>query len=270
LIGNPQITFFKAIYKRHTNFAQEHFINIFNGTPRFDGLFSSIIGRNCDLLGDILLYVELPALAFDVSWVNGIGHFMIDYVEVIIGGEVIDHISGQMIDIIQELSNDLGSKNVLYSMIGKYITFNKNTQTGSKKLLIQLPFWFCKNVALALPQICLAFHEIKIHVKFKPFSACWFKLSDGAEPPAGIEIVKSFLIHTGYYLDSDERRLFAQTSHEYLIEQVQEQAIVNIAPNTLYENIELFLAGKLGLEPSLFAKTNLAPQNNRCQSPRSA
>ena len=107
------------------------------------------------MINDIVLEVELPALYTDISWVNGIGYFMIDYVELQLGGEKIDRMTGELMDAWMELSTQIGIKNTLYTMIGKHITFNKNTQTGILKLLIPLPIWFTSNIERSLPLIAL-------------------------------------------------------------------------------------------------------------------
>jgi len=62
LTGNPQITFFKVVYRRHTNFAMEAIQQTFSGTPDFGSTVSCQISRNGDLIHRSYLQVELPAL----------------------------------------------------------------------------------------------------------------------------------------------------------------------------------------------------------------
>lgn len=241
LIGNPQFSFFKSVYRRHTNFAIEPIRQLFNETPDFAKRVVCIIDKKADMLSDILLEVELPALAIDVSWTNGIGYFMIDYVELQLGGEMIDRITGDLMDAWMELSTQLGIKNSLYTMIGKSITFNKNTQTNAMKLLIPLPFWFTRGVERALPLISMQYTDIKIVIQFKPFDQCWFKLSDGAQPPDGITITKADLICNYIYLDVFERqKLAAQNNIEYLIEQFQIANTYLIYQNTININVPIY------------------------------
>ena len=89
-------------------------------------------------------------------------------------------------------------KQVIHHMIN-------GTSTGDDKAYVPLEFWFCRNIGLALPLIALQYHEVKINIEFD----------------AGIEFGDATLWADYIFLDTDERRRFAQLSHEYLIEQVQ-------------------------------------------------
>lgn len=247
LIGNPQFSFFKSVYRRHTNFAIEPIRQIFTESPDFGKKMTCIIDKKADMLNDILLEVELPALADDVSWTNGIGCFMIDYVELQLGGEPIDHITGDILDAWLELSTQLGIKNSLYTMIGKQITFNKNSQIGKLKLLIPLPFWFTRGVERALPLISMQYIDVKVIVQFKTFNQCWYKLTDAIPPYSPSTstgtpmITNSGLICNYIYLDTHERQKMAtQQSFEYLIEQFQESNAYQVPLNCINLNVPLF------------------------------
>jgi hypothetical protein len=241
LIGNPQFSFFKSVYRRHTNFAIEPIRQIFTESPDFGKRVTCIIDKKADMLSDILLEVELPALSANVSWTNGIGYFMIDHVDLQLGGELIDRISGDLMDAWMELSTQLGIKNSLYTMIGKYITFNTNTQIGIKKLLIPLPFWFTRGVERALPLISMQYTDIKIIVQFKQFDQCWYKLSNGITPTGVPSITKAGLLCNYIYLDTFERQKMAtQQSFEYLIEQFQESNAFQVPENCINLNMPLY------------------------------
>jgi hypothetical protein len=241
IIGNPQFSFFKSVYRRHTNFAIEPIRQIFTESPDFGKRVTCIIDKKADMLSDILLEVELPALINNVSWTNGIGYFMIDNVELQFGGEMIDRVSGDLMDAWMELSTQLGIKNSLYTMIGKYITFNKNTQTKEKKLLIPLPFWFTRGVERALPLISMQYTDIKIIVQFKEFDKCWYKLSGGALPSGVPTITKAGLLCNYIYLDTFERQKMAtQPTFEYLIEQFQSSNPFQVSENFINVNMPLY------------------------------
>jgi hypothetical protein len=262
LIGNPQFSFFKSVYRRHTNFAIEPIRQIFTESPDFGKKMVCIIDKKADLLSDILLEVELPALTENVSWTNGIGYFMIDYIELQLGGEPIDRIQGDLMDAWMELSTQLGIKNSLYTMIGKSITFNKNTQTGAKKLLIPLPFWFTRGVERALPLISMQYIDVKIVVQFKSFDQCWYKLSDGALPPSGVMITKSSLVCNYVYLDVYERQKMAsQQSFEYLIEQFQMTNTFQVPQNSININMPIYFNHPVK-ELIWMYRTNVATNTN--------
>ena len=239
-IGNPQFSFFKSVYRRHTNFAIEPIRQIFYESADFGKQSTCIIDKKGDLLGDILLEIELPALKQNVSWTNSIGCFMIDWVEVQLGGETIDHITGDLIDAYYELTTQLGIKNSLYEMIGKNLTFNKNTQYDALKLLVPLPFWFCRSVERALPLISMQYTDVKIVVQFKPFDKCWFKLTTES-PNSTPSITKANLICNYIYLDVFERTKFAkQPIFEYLIEQFQQSNAYQVPAQIINLNTRLF------------------------------
>lgn len=242
IIGNPQFSYFKSIYRRCTNFAIEPIRQIFTESPDFGKRVTCIIDKKGDLLSDILLEVELPALTENVSWVNGIGYFMIDWIEIQLGGEPIDRITGDLMDSWMELTTQLGIKSSLYSMIGKYITFNKNMQSGAINLLIPIPFWFCRSVERALPLIAMQYTDVKIVVQFKTFDKCWYKLSGGSTPNESTMISKAGLICNYVYLDVFERSKFAkQETFEYLIEQFQQNNRYQVSENITNLTARIFL-----------------------------
>ena len=241
IIGNPQFSFFKSVYKRHTNFSIEPIKQIFTESPDFGKRVTCIIDKKADMLSDIMLELELPALQTYVSWTNNIGCYIIDWVELQFGGEPIDRISGDLLDIFLDITTPSGKKQALYDMIGKFSTFNNNTQTGALKLLIPLPFWFCRTIEKALPLISMQYTDIKIIFQFKDFDNCWYKVSNGETPNSTPSITKANLICNFIYLDVFERTQFAkQQNHEYLIEQFQILNGQQIAQNIINANVRLF------------------------------
>jgi len=241
LTGNPQITFFKVVYRRHTNFSIETINQTFSSTPDFGRKTNVTIARNGDLVSNMCLEVKLPAL-FQTqgsgtyqSWTNGIGNALIKSVNVEIGGQEIDKHYGEWLDIWSELNLPQDKKNNYNRMVGNNYpsddydpdlakdSANESTST----LYIPLRFWFNRNPGLALPLIALQYHEVKINVEFE--EANYLTRSDaaaaisGPESSSGVAVLMTSceLLVDYIYLDTDERRRFAQVSHEYLIEQVQ-------------------------------------------------
>ena len=241
IIGNPQFSYFKSIYKRHTNFSIEPIKQIFTESPNFGKRVTCIIDKKADLLADIILEIELPALKTYVSWTNDIGYFIIDWIELQFGGESIDRITGEFLNSWMDITTDFGKKQSLYNMIGKFSTFNNNTQTGNLKLLVPIPFWFCRSIEKSLPLISMQYTDIKIVIQFKTFENCWYKLSNGVEPDSIPIITSANLICNYIYLDVFERTKFAkELNHEYLIEQFQSINGFYIGPNLLNANVRLF------------------------------
>jgi hypothetical protein len=212
LTGNPQITFFKVVYRRHTNFALESIENTFNGNPGFNKRVTCQISRNGDLIHRMYLQIDLPDLAPGAQWVDFVGLKLLKDVEIEIGGQRIDKHYPQWMYIWNQLSLPHGKTNGYAMLTGGQGFVNAQ---NSNTLYVPLEFWFCRNVGLSLPLIALQYHEVKINIDFEQAA---YLIACGAVPTSDI----TCNLWVDYvYLDTDERRRFAQLSHEYLIEQLQ-------------------------------------------------
>ena len=218
LTGNPQITFFKVVYRRHTNFSMEAIEQTWNGTSNATGRCTATISRNGDLVHR--MYLEINPGTVQGNLNNG-GVAWINSVELEIGGQRIDKHSGLWMETWAELTEPNPSGVVGDSTTAAGTVFqNMSCMGGSdgdsasmvagEKIFVPLQFWFCRNPGLALPLIALQYHEVKVILDHS-FST--------VSSDAGSQVLYCDYI----YLDTDERRRFAQVSHEYLIEQVQEQ-----------------------------------------------
>ena len=229
LTGNPQITFFKIVYRRHTNFSMESIEQTFNGSADFGKRVTCTVSRNGDLLSRVYLQVTIPQVSVPSGekfrWLNYLGHNLIKYAEVEIGGQRIDKHYGDWMHIWNELTQTEGKKVGYQNMIGNVPTLTQLTAPSvttafvpEMDLYIPLEFWFCRNPGLALPLIALQYHEVKINLEFRAASDCYFSSGNAVVVPS----FEAASLYADYiFLDTDERRRFAQVSHEYLIEQVQ-------------------------------------------------
>ena len=209
LTGNPKVTFFQAVYRRHTNFAMENIEQTVNGTASNNGRVSVTVARNGDLIGD--MYVELKT-ASDLGTKAGIttkcdgawaAERAIKDVELSIGGQRIDKHYQTWWRLYSELYLD-GSKKAQY---GKMTSNPVASSAGT--VYLPLLFFFNRNAGLYLPLIALQYHEVRIDFDLSSEFATY---TDGS----------TFKVWGNYvYLDTEERRRFAQKGHEYLIEQVQ-------------------------------------------------
>ena len=214
LTGKPEISFFKVVYRRHTNFAMESIEQTFNGNPSLGNRVTCTISRNGDLVTNMWLEVELDNTA---NLVNSVGHALIEYVELEIGGQRIDKHYGEWLEAWSELTLSEEKLSGFKEMIGRRDA-GRTTAIESEKLYIPLQFFFCRNPGLALPLIALQYHEVKINIKFRDPS--YLQHGENAEKPTKFKSTPR-LFADYIYLDTDERRRFAQSSHEYLIEQLQ-------------------------------------------------
>jgi hypothetical protein len=260
LTGNPQITFFKVVYRRHTNFAMEAIEQTFNGSANFGKKVQCTISRNGDLIHRVYLQATLPKVdvgsdgaSTEFRWLEWVGHNLINNVYIEIGGQQIDKHYGDWLHIWNELSQEAGKQAGYAEMVGNVPELTRKiTKTStdgcdadcaageplarsddSRKcapeytLYVPLQFWFCRNPGLALPLIALQYHEVKIWLEFNELrNLCWQPaagtgVTDVRSRVAAAGLVSASLYVDYIYLDTDERRRFAQVSHEYLIEQLQ-------------------------------------------------
>ena len=212
LSGNPQITFFKVVYRRHTNFSCEAIDQTFNGSADFGKKVTCTISRNGDLISRVYVQVDLPAIS-DGTYGSWVGHKLIKSVECEIGGQRIDKQYGDWLHLWNELSQTAGHWDGYRSMVSGDDADLSSDDGAARTLYIPLQFWFCTNPGLALPLIALQYHEVKINVEFASFADC------ATGTPVSFN---SATLYVDYiYLDTDERRRFAQVTHEYLITQTQ-------------------------------------------------
>ena len=233
LTGNPQITFFKVVYRRHTNFAIESIRQVFNGQAEYGNTITCQISRNGDLINRCYVELDIPGLGYDIissseqpKYVDYLGLKILKSVVCEIGGQQVDKHYSDWMYIWNELSLPIGKRFGYDKMVGANGDYLSKLKTDKKtKLSIPLEFWFCRNVGLALPLIALQYHEVKFKMEFSTIGEIAYNV-DNADNPSGntVTTIAPFEcnIYVDYiYLDTDERRKFAQLSHEYLIEQLQ-------------------------------------------------
>lgn len=185
LTKDPQITFFKMIYRRHTNFATEIIPQFFAHTPDFGKRISVVIGRHGDLVRAMYLVIELPkiptfnnkddnhiGILSSFAWVRKIGYAIIKYVEIELGGELMDKQYGEWLYIWNELTTP-NNKNIdkLIGDIPDLVNFTNGK--NSYKLYIPLKFWFNRITGLALPLVNLQYNHVKINVCFNDLDKCY-------------------------------------------------------------------------------------------------
>lgn len=312
LTGNPQITFFKTIYRRHTNFSMEYIPQYYRVLPTFSTTQSNTltvkIDRNADLLHDCYVLIDIPSIYStkeeNFQWVENLGQNFIASAEITVNGALIDKQYSQWLNIWAQLTVTR-SKRKAYDEItgntwdmrypdkyfGNYSPSTRPTISG-RRLYVPLFFWFCVNPGLSIPLISLQYTEIYVNIEFRPLNelfTMWYGLSpdtlyefgktgtspttglpefdrqlfqaiedaglpatsastlvndleaqgfgplnyfwkfvNGTQAPNGLWTQNSYLYCNYIFLDEDERRRFAQVSHEYLITQVQRQQFTGI------------------------------------------
>ena len=311
LSANPQVTFFKQAYKRHSNFAMESIEQVFNGVANFGKHASVTLARNGDLVSKIYLQATLPSISSNVAgplipstfaWIPFVGQYLIKSVEVEIGGQLIDRHYGDWLHIWNELTLPGGKGRDYLHMVNSYggvriefdgsgecvpcsagdgsplasVTQNQSiaiaalngsgvdgalgagltivgadvssgnggsTCIPENTLYVPLEFWFNRHVGLALPLIALQYHEVKLNFEFNALEN--LVNLDGSGAPVvlshlqSVGLVSASLWVDYIYLDTEERRRFAQVSHEYLIEQLQFTGAETVTSSFTKLNLQL-------------------------------
>ena len=287
LTGNPQITFFKVVYRRHTNFSMESIVQTFSGTAGFGSDVVATISRNGDLVHR--MYLEhtctfthkLASAGADIGLVEHYGHSLIKECEIEIGGQRIDKHSSMWNRVYSDLTEfnptgyfgpvtaptgvPAGNGTLYQLMTGNHIGLNTDIADSTNdafgivgdgpktingfiydgdsghsaaptitvnNIFLPLNFWFNRNPGLALPLIALQYHEVKVKMTFESLAnlartattADFAGAIGAAVSDTGLSVAPTPTMNLWcdyIYLDTDERRRFAQVSHEYLIEQLQ-------------------------------------------------
>ncbi len=237
LTGNPQITFWKVTYRRHTNFAMESIEQTFNGQADFGRRVTCTVSRNGDLAYRTYLQVTLPEIGQSLKntdgdvyarWLDFPGHQLIENVEVEIGGQRIEKQYGDWMHIWCQLTMSKEQEKGYYKMVGNtsQLTFVTDPNFADvdgpcdsdaprqvcaprnalpeTTLYIPLQFWFCTNPGLALPLIALQYHEVKINLDLRAIDECLWAVS-GLDATTGDKKVTSAyaqsLVSASLYVD---------------------------------------------------------------------
>lgn len=280
LTGSPEITFFKSVFKRYTNFSIEYIDLAFETLPTFNTINSKevtcIINRNADLLSEVYVVFQLPSIKsprnLNFKWINNLGINLIEEVSVFIGGQLIDKHRNHHLNFIEELRGNLKSQEAYNYIIGNtpdlynpiiderdefYIIKGRN-------LYIPLKFWFCINDGLSIPLISLQYVETEIRVKFRPINQLFTIGFDDISPSKYISFNNNYHLITGFnelvygnwnqdshilakyiYLDEKERKLFANNTHEYIIPQIQYETFGGIKEGNNIIELNLYLPIKM-------------------------
>ncbi len=154
LSGKPEVSFFRSNYKRYTHYAHSVERQVIQGTPQAGGI--SLV--RFEKKGDLLSYVYFTARDSNNSTVSGLDWSkVIDKVELLIGGQVIDTQDFQWMTDVEPV---VGAQN--FSQ--RYLNFNLSGVTNQKNSFFPLKFFFCKDYFLALPLVAIQFHDVELRI----------------------------------------------------------------------------------------------------------
>ena len=207
LTGTPEVTFWRAVTKRHTNFATEQIEQVFHGSVGWGKRISCTVSRNGDLVNDMIL--EITVKQTGPTWYPA--EAIIKEIELELGGQKLDRHYSDWWRIYDELFRSGEQKEAYKRMTNFSWTGEQSTGQVTRKLYLPLIFFFNKDPSLALPLVQLQFHELKLHITTASDYA-----SLGLAVDLDIKLYATFV-----FLDVEERKKFAASSTETLIEQLQ-------------------------------------------------
>jgi hypothetical protein len=223
ITGNPQITFFKSVYRRHTNFAIESIQQIIDGdlgTDEIKTTSSVKLTKTADLVNRV--YIVCPQQLFGINATE-----LIDSVDLVIGGALIDRHTNEWMKVWNELTVNHHNKEGYKYMVGGFNSTKKTTNNQSS-VTIPLNFWFCRHIGLSLPLISIQYHDIILKIEWGINS--YINRKDDETISSLCEVWCDNI-----FLDSEERKRFGENEHEYLIEQVQIIDTINQGPSSKFK-----------------------------------
>lgn len=191
LTGDPQVSFFQSMYKRHTNFAQVTHRQVIQGNPTTSGTSVVRFERKGDLLGYVYFVAKQGSAI--TPWVN-----FIDKVELLVGGQVIDTHEKEFINTIWP---KLGATGDNFTK-----TLASNESGSATQFMFPLHFFFCDTYSQAIPLVGLQYHDVEVRITWG----------------GNFGVADSFECYANFvYLDDEERRMVADKPRDMLVTQVQ-------------------------------------------------
>jgi hypothetical protein len=219
LTGKPEVSFYRSSYKRYTHFANSVERQLISGTPSAGGISTIRFEKK----GDLLSYVYLTArdgngaMVPNLNWTSNI----IDKVELLIGGQVIDMQDSEWMNNIEPV---VGSVNVNQRLLPPYTGgISPGATTNS---FLALKFFFCKDWQSALPLVALQYHDVEIRITWSANLTLPATSGAALVAPSATYGSLQYILWTNFiYLDQSERDYFAKNAQDMLITQVQRQFI---------------------------------------------
>ena len=246
---DPDYTYFLQSFRKHSNFAREYVDIDPENTADFGGKVSFKVAQNTgDLLKTLSIKMRLPAISTiiydDPRYIESIGHALIEYVDLIIGGKIVQRLPSDYLQIYSEHCITQTKQRALKELIGKYPERTVSTRVSDKDILginstanrdedffVDLPFYFYNNPELAIPLCAIKKQEVEVEIKLRNHDHLIIKGTTGElQPvtPGSIHIKEFTLCAEVIFLDPCERLKIENQKVDYIITQVQ-QNIFDIA-----------------------------------------
>lgn len=223
LTGDPDITYFEQIYKRHSKFALETLDNVFNNqTINFGDTIRGFVEKRGDLIRNIYFRIELSNLDPSIGYTDSIGNALIEYADLIIGGQLVHRINGEYMQIFNEMFIDESQQSGIAVTVG-----STGVRTGlissplPRTFFLNLPFYFRRDDPLSIPLCALTRQEVEVEIKLRPLSELVVQVAPGVPPTQNATIVKATMPVEYVYLQDDEITYYQNKRIEHTITQLQ-------------------------------------------------
>ena len=231
LTGEPQMTYFLKQFKRHTRFAMETAENPIDGTIDFGNNLSAIIPRKGDIIRNLSVKIELSDITADTGtpvYTDSIGHALIEYCDLVIGGQTIERITGEYMEIFSELCVSNSQQDAYYYLVGKSRnqTVDGGNNTGRRVYIVTLPFYFFRNNQLGIPLYSIYRQEVELKFKFRKLREVVINADNNNNPYSSTDNIEASILRSGIlteyiYLTDEEKNYIKARPTDYVIEQLQ-------------------------------------------------
>lgn len=239
---NPDYSYFVESFKKHSNFSTQYVDMDPENEPNFGGKVRFKIPQDQgDLLKTLSVKFTLPALNSSMVYIESVGHALIEYVDLIIGGRVVERLTSDYLQIYSEHYVTQTKQKALEQLIGKYplrtsdrlvsevagnagIIIHDTLGLGTEeKFFVDLPFYFHQHPELAVPLCAIKNQEVEVEFKLRNAQDIVVKVNGNYEKLEQDVKVADFQLCTEVvYIDCAERVKIQNTSRDYLITQIQQ------------------------------------------------
>jgi hypothetical protein len=243
LTGNPDVTYFNQVYKRHSRFSLETIDNVFfNKSVNFGDTLRGIVERRGDLIRNIYFRIELSEIVPSaIYYTDSIAHALIEYADLIIGGQVIERINGEYIKIFDEMFIDASQRSGVDILTGSTGTrTGLSTSPFPRTFFVNLPFYFRRNDSLSIPLCALTLQEVEVEIKLRPLNEIIVEttptlpttiigrpngssitFTTASPTPVSAIILKATMPVEYVFLDDEEKNYYKNHVIEHTITQLQ-------------------------------------------------
>ena len=245
---DPDYSHFLESFKKHTNFSNEYVDLDPENEADFGSTVKFKIPQNQgDLLKTLSLKVTLPHITTSgVCYIESAGHALIEHVDLIIGGKVIQRLTSDWLQIYSEHFVTQTKQLALEELIGKFpertahrrvsnnliVARNALGNTEDISFFVDLPFYFYNHPELAIPLCAINRQEVEVEFKLRTAQEIVVK-TDGTKADISQQNpqpkIKDFqLCAEVVHVDCEERIKMQKSRRDYLITQIQ-QNVFDIA-----------------------------------------